>query len=224
MCPRGKDMRYRLAVFDMDGTILDTLDDLTDTLNMSLAEVGMPVRTKDEVRSFVGNGVGKLLERAVPQGTTEEEMAALAGAFRKNYAVHCADKTKPYDGVPELIAALRAAGLKTAVVSNKVDFAVQTLAEGYFKGLFDMAVGEREGVRRKPAPDSVNEVMRTLGIPQEETVYIGDSDVDADTARNACVDFVGVEWGFRPREVLLEHGATVTVKTADELRRAVLGG
>lgn len=224
VCPRGKDMRYRLAVFDMDGTILDTLDDLTDTLNMSLAEVGMPVRTKDEVRSFVGNGVGKLLERAVPQGTTEEEMAALAGAFRKNYAVHCADKTKPYDGVPELIAALRAAGLKTAVVSNKVDFAVQTLAEGYFKGLFDMAVGEREGVRRKPAPDSVNEVMRTLGIPQEETVYIGDSDVDADTARNACVDFVGVEWGFRPREVLLEHGATVTVKTADELRRAVLGG
>ena len=208
----------------MDGTILDTLDDLTDTLNMSLAEVGMPVRTKDEVRSFVGNGVGKLLERAVPQGTTEEEMAALAGAFRKNYAVHCADKTKPYDGMPELIAALRAAGLKTAVVSNKVDFAVQTLAEGYFKGLFDMAVGEREGVRRKPAPDSVNEVMRTLGIPQEETVYIGDSDVDADTARNACVDFVGVEWGFRPREVLLEHGATVTVKTADELRRAVLGG
>lgn len=208
----------------MDGTILDTLDDLTDTLNMSLAEVGMPVRTKDEVRSFVGNGVGKLLERAVPQGTTEEEMAALAGAFRKNYAVHCADKTKPYDGVPELIAALRAAGLKTAVVSNKVDFAVQTLAEGYFKGLFDMAVGEREGVRRKPAPDSVNEVMRTLGIPQEKTVYIGDSDVDADTARNACVDFVGVEWGFRPREVLLEHGATVTVKTADELRRAVLGG
>ena len=208
----------------MDGTILDTLDDLTDTLNMSLAEVGMPVRTKDEVRSFVGNGVGKLLERAVPQGTTEEEMAALAGAFRKNYAVHCADKTKPYDGVPELIAALRAAGLKTAVVSNKVDFVVQTLAEDYFKGLFDMAVGEREGVRRKPAPDSVNEVMRALGIPHEKTVYIGDSDVDADTARNAGVDFVGVEWGFRPREVLLEHGATVTVKTADELRRAVLGG
>lgn len=217
-------MRYRLAVFDMDGTILDTLDDLTDTLNMSLAEVGMPVRTKDEVRSFVGNGVGKLLERAVPPDTTEDEMAALAGAFRKNYAVHCADKTKPYDGVPELISALRAAGLKTAVVSNKVDFAVQTLAEDYFKGLFDMAVGEREGVRRKPAPDSVNEVMRTLGIPQEKTVYIGDSDVDADTARNACVDFVGVEWGFRPREVLVAHGATVTVKTADELRRAVLGG
>lgn len=216
-------MKYLLAVFDMDGTILDTLDDLTDTLNMSLAEVGMPVRTKDEVRSFVGNGVGKLLERAVPQGTTEEEMAALAGAFRKNYAVHCADKTKPYDGVPELIAALRERGVKTAVVSNKVDFAVRQLAEDYFPGLFDIAVGEREGVRRKPAPDSVNEVMRTLDIPRGRTVYIGDSDVDADTAANAGVDFVGVEWGFRPREVLVEHGAKVTVKSAEELLEKITG-
>lgn len=216
-------MKYLLAVFDMDGTILDTLDDLTNTLNMSLAEVGMPVRTKDEVRSFVGNGVGKLLERAVPQGTTEEEMAALAGAFRKNYAVHCADKTKPYDGVPELIAALRERGVKTAVVSNKVDFAVRQLAENYFPGLFDIAVGEREGVRRKPAPDSVNEVMRTLDIPRGRTVYIGDSDVDADTAANAGVDFVGVEWGFRPREVLVEHGAKVTVKSAEELLEKITG-
>ena len=216
-------MKYLLAVFDMDGTILDTLDDLTNTLNMSLAEVGMPVRTKDEVRSFVGNGVGKLLERAVPQGTTEEEMAALAGAFRKNYAVHCADKTKPYDGVPELIAALRERGVKTAVVSNKVDFAVRQLAENYFPGLFDIAVGEREGVRRKPAPDSVNEVMRTLDIPRGRTVYIGDSDVDADTAANAGVDFIGVEWGFRPREVLVEHGAKVTVKSAEELLKKITG-
>ena len=216
-------MKYLLAVFDMDGTILDTLDDLTNTLNMSLAEVGMPVRTKDEVRSFVGNGVGKLLERAVPQGTTEEEMAALAGAFRKNYAVHCADKTKPYDGVPELIAALRERGVKTAVVSNKVDFAVRQLAEDYFPGLFDIAVGEREGVRRKPAPDSVNEVMRTLDIPRVRTVYIGDSDVVADTAANAGVDFVGVEWGFRPREVLVEHGAKVTVKSAEELLEKITG-
>lgn len=216
-------MKYLLAVFDMDGTILDTLDDLTNTLNLSLEEEGMPPRTRDEVRSFVGNGVGKLLERVVPQGTTEEEMAALAGAFRKNYAVHCADKTKPYDGVPELIAALRERGVKTAVVSNKVDFAVRQLAENYFPGLFDIAVGEREGVRRKPAPDSVNEVMRTLDIPRGRTVYIGDSDVDADTAANAGVDFVGVEWGFRPREVLVEHGAKVTVKSAEELLEKITG-
>lgn len=218
----GGKMKYSLAVFDMDGTILDTLDDLTDTLNMSLAEVGMPVRTKDEVRSFVGNGVGKLLERAVPKGTSDEKSAELAEAFRKNYAVHCADKTKPYDGVPEAIAALRAAGMKTAVVSNKVDFAVQALAEDYFAGLFDIAVGEREGVRRKPAPDSVNEILRALDVPREAAVYVGDSDVDADTARNAGVDFVGVGWGFRPREVLAAHGAEIIVDSAAQLLAQIL--
>lgn len=216
-------MKYMLAVFDMDGTILDTLDDLTNTLNMSLREVGMPERTKEEVRSFVGNGVGKLLERAVPRGTTEGEMSALAEVFRTNYAAHCADLTKPYDGVPELIAALRREGVKTAVVSNKVDFAVQALAADYFPGLFDMAVGEREGVRRKPAPDSVHAVMAALGIDRVRTVYVGDSDVDADTAKNAGVDFIGVEWGFRSREVLAEHGATVTVGKADELFRLITG-
>ena len=214
-------MKYSLAVFDMDGTILDTLDDLTNTLNLSLEELGMPLRTKDEVRSFVGNGVGKLLERAVPCGTSVEEMARLTEAFRKNYAAHCADMTRPYDGVPEAIAALRRMGMKTAVVSNKVDFAVQALKEDYFPGLFDMAVGERDGVRRKPAPDSVNEVMRVLGKSREETVYIGDSDVDADTAKNAGVDFVGVEWGFRPREVLIAHGAQVIAKDTDELLEAL---
>ena len=186
-----------LAVFDMDGTILDTLDDLTNTLNMSLREVGMPERTKEEV--------------------------PLAEVFRTNYAAHCADLTKPYDGVPELIAALRREGVKTAVVSNKVDFAVQALAADYFPGLFDMAVGEREGVRRKPAPDSVHAVMAALGIDRERTVYIGDSDVDADTAKNAGVDFIGVEWGFRSREVLAEHGATVTVGRAEELFRLITG-
>lgn len=215
-------MKYKLVVFDMDGTILDTLDDLTDTLNMSLAETGLPVRTKDEVRSFVGNGVGKLLERAVSKDTPTEKRAELDAAFRRNYAVHCADKTKPYDGVPELIAALRAAGLKTAVVSNKVDFAVQALVKDYFDGLFDVAVGEREGVRRKPAPDAVNAVMSALGVEKKDTLYVGDSDVDADTARNADVDFIGVEWGFRPRETLVAHGAEITVANAEELKNQIL--
>lgn len=216
-------MRYSLAVFDMDGTILDTLDDLTNTLNMSLERVGMPVRTKDEVRSFVGNGVGKLLERAVPVGTTAEETDALVAVFRENYAAHCADMTRPYDGIPEAIAELRRAGMKTAVVSNKVDFAVQALAEDYFPHLFDMAVGEREGVRRKPAPDPVFAVADALGVPLAETVYIGDSDVDADTAANAGVDFIGVEWGFRPRDLLVAHGATVTVSHPRDLVSVILG-
>ena len=159
-------MKYLLAVFDMDGTILDTLDDLTNTLTLSLEEEGMPPRTRDEVRSFVGNGVGKLIERALPEDTTAEEREKFFEVFARNYKLHCADLTRPYDGVPELIAALRERGVKTAVVSNKVDFAVRQLAEDYFPGLFDIAVGEREGVRRKPAPDSVNEVMRTLDIPR----------------------------------------------------------
>ena len=208
---KKEDMKYSLAVFDMDGTILDTLDDLTNTLNLSLEEAGLPLRTKEEVRSFVGNGVGKLIERALPE------------VFARNYKLHCADLTRPYDGVPELIAALRARGVKTAVVSNKVDFAVRQLAEDYFPGLFDIAVGEREGVKRKPAPDSVFAVMDALGVRREETVYIGDSDVDVETAKNAGVDLIGVEWGFRPREVLLEHGAKVTVKRTDELLRLILG-
>ena len=197
-------MKYSLAVFDMDGTILDTLDDLTNTLNLSLEEAGLPLRTKDEVRSFVGNGVGKLIERALPEDTPETEREKFFEVFARNYKLHCADLTRPYDGVPELIAELRARGVKTAVVSNKVE-------------------GEREGVKRKPAPDSVLAVMDALGVRREETVYIGDSDVDAETAKNAEVDFIGVEWGFRPREVLLEHGAKVTVKRTDELLRLILG-
>ena len=215
----------KAVLFDMDGTIINTIDDLAAASNHTMEALGFSGHTVAQYKLMVGNGIPKLVERALPPGHRDEATKAEAlEVFLDYYREHAADLTRAYDGVPELIAALRAAGLKTAVVSNKVDFAVQTLAEDYFKGLFDMAVGEREGVRRKPAPDSVNEVMRTLGIPQEKTVYIGDSDVDADTARNACVDFVGVEWGFRPREVLLEHGATVTVKTADELRRTVLGG
>ena len=220
---KKEDMKYSLAVFDMDGTILDTLDDLTNTLNLSLEEAGLPLRTKDEVRSFVGNGVGKLIERALPEDTPETEREKFFEVFARNYKLHCADLTRPYDGVPELIAALRARGVKAAVVSNKVDFAVRQLAEDYFPGLFDIAVGEREGVKRKPAPDSVLAVMDALGVRREETVYIGDSDVDVETAKNAGVDLIGVEWGFRPREVLLAHGAKVTVKRTDELLRLILG-
>ena len=220
---KKEDMKYSLAVFDMDGTILDTLDDLTNTLNLSLEEAGLPLRTKDEVRSFVGNGVGKLIERALPEDTPETEREKFFEVFARNYKLHCADLTRPYDGVPELIVALRARGVKTAVVSNKVDFAVRQLAEDYFPGLFDIAVGEREGVKRKPAPDSVLAVIDALGVRREETVYIGDSDVDVETAKNAGVDLIGVEWGFRPREVLLAHGAKVTVKRTDELLRLILG-
>ena len=216
-------MRYKLAVFDMDGTVLDTLDDLADAMNAALRETGMPERTREEVRKFVGNGAGELIRRAAPEGADDEALSALGAAFRARYYAHCADKTRPYDGIPGLLSALRAAGMKTAVVSNKPDKAVAKLAEDYFPRAFDIAVGEREGVRRKPAPDAVLEVMKRLGAAAEETVYIGDSDVDCATAANAGTDFIGVCWGFRPREVLEESGAKVVCATADELLALILG-
>lgn len=197
----------KLAIFDMDGTILDTLEDLKNSLNFALDKNGFPTRTLDEVRRFVGNGIGKLIERGTPDGCTEEMRERVRADFFPHYAAHCNDHTRPYEGIPEVIAALRKAGYLTAVVSNKADFAVQELCKIWFDGLFDAAVGEREGLQRKPAPDSVFEVCRKLGIPVSDAVYIGDSEVDLQTARNAGMDVISVEWGFRDAAYLRAHGA-----------------
>ena len=216
-------MKYSLAIFDLDGTILDTLDDLADSTNAVLISAGMPARSRDEVRRFVGNGIHKLIERAVPQGSTSEQIESVFEAFKSYYKAHCAIKTKPYDGIPELLSALRRAGCKTAVVSNKADFAVQELCQQYFPDMFDFAVGEKADVRRKPAPDSVNTVLETLRVSRSDAVYIGDSDVDIETAANAGLDCLSVEWGFRDREFLLEHGAKVLLSEPSELSRLLLG-
>lgn len=205
-------MKYKLAIFDMDGTILNTLDDLADSTNYALRENSLPERTIGEVRSFVGNGIRKLIERAVPAGSDTAQIDRVHESFTAHYKVHCADKTRPYDGMIELLRDLRAAGCMTAVVSNKADYGVQTLCRDYFPGLFDMAVGEREGIRKKPSPDSVNEVLEKLGVPRAAAVYIGDSDVDIETAKNAGLDCIAVEWGFRDREFLMEHGAVRLVR------------
>ena len=215
-------MKYRLALFDMDGTILDTLEDLTDATNAALAMHGYPGHSIDAVRSLVGNGIGNLIRSALPSGTDEAEIHTVLGDFKKYYGAHCADKTRPYEGVLEMLHALRAAGVKTAVVSNKADFAVKELAERYFKGLFDMAIGEREGVARKPAPDSVFEVMRAMGAASAECVYIGDSDVDVLTAKNAGIDGIFVTWGFRSEECLRETGAKVLVSTPAQIEALIL--
>lgn len=217
-------MKYGLAIFDMDGTILDTLDDLTTALNCALRDAGMPPRTRDEVCAFVGNGAGVLLDRAAAEGASEKDREKLRAAFGERYAEHCEDTTHPYDGIPELLAELRAHGCKTAVVSNKADFAVRILAEKYFGGLFDAAEGEHAGVRRKPAPDAVNALIEQFGAERAQTVYIGDSDVDIATARNAGVDCISVCWGFRTREFLQAHGASRIVSDADDLRRLLIGG
>ncbi len=200
-------MSYKLAIFDLDGTILDTLEDLKESTNAALASNGYPARTLDEVRRFVGNGIGKLIERAVPQGTSKEAAEKTLESFKRHYGIHCADHTKPYDGILELLENLRKRGIQTAVVSNKADFAVQELCSKYFPDAFDFVVGEREGIRRKPCPDSVFEVLRTLKKTADEAVYIGDSDVDVETAKQAGMDGIFVSWGFRGREFLIEHGA-----------------
>lgn len=213
---------YKLAVFDMDGTILDTLEDLKDSTNFALEKCGYPVRTYDEVRRFVGNGIRKLIERAVPEGLTTEQIDRVHEVFTEHYKVHCADTTKAYDGIKPLLEKLRASGVKTAVVSNKADYGVQELCKEYFDGLFDYAVGEREGIRRKPAPDAVNEALRVLGIDKSEAVYIGDSDVDFETAKNAELPCISVLWGFRDEEFLREKGATLFVRDPAEIYDIVM--
>lgn len=215
--------KYKLAIFDLDGTLLETLEDLHDSTNHALVSQGLPPRTLDEVRRFVGNGIHKLIERAVPEGSSNETVEQVFEEFKTWYAVHCNDKTRAYDGIKEMLLALRKAGVRTAVVSNKADFGVQTLCKTYFSGLLDVAVGQREGIRLKPAPDSVNEVLRLLEIRREDAVYIGDSDVDIDTARNAGMDCISVTWGFRRREFLLEHGAVILADKPENLEEIICG-
>lgn len=215
-------MRYQLAIFDLDGTILDTLEDLADSTNYALRQCGYPERTLEEVCRFVGNGIRNLIIRAVPAGSSEEEINRVHETFTGYYKVHCADKTRPYEGIMEMLTNLRSRGVKTAVVSNKADYGVQELCKQYFAGMFDFAVGERTGILRKPAPDSVNEVLRVLEIDRENAVYIGDSDVDVATAANAGMDHIIVTWGFREKQFLIANGAVCFAETPADIEELVL--
>ncbi len=210
-----------LVIFDMDGTILNTLDDLADSTNVILERAHFPARSRDEVRQFVGNGILKLIERAVPSNTDEATIQALFHQFNDYYKDHCSIKTCPYEGIVEAICQLRNEGVKIAVVSNKGDYAVQSLSLQYFPGLIDYAVGEREGISRKPAPDSVNEVLRYFQCPIDKAVYVGDSDVDIQTARNANLDCISITWGFRNKDFLIAHGAATLVSSPGELIEAI---
>ena len=209
--------KYRLVIFDLDGTLLDTLEDLYISVNFALEQSGFPCRTKDEVRRFVGNGAINLILRAVPEGTSEEMREKVYADFAAHYAAHCFDHTRPYDGISELLSGLHEAGALLAVVSNKDDDAVKPLCERYFGKNLDIAVGRREGVRKKPAPDTVNEVLEKLHISKSDAVYIGDMDVDIETAKNAGLPCVSVTWGFRDPNYLHRHGAKVMVCSPDEL-------
>ena len=209
--------KIQLAIFDLDGTLLDTLADLADSVNFALSVFGYPSRTYEEIRGFVGDGIRKLIERSVPEGTEQGAVDEVHRVFLKQYKEHCADKTKPYDGVSEVLECLRRQGIKTAVVSNKADAAVKELCNKYFPKLFDASVGEREGVARKPAPDSVNEILNLLSVNRLQAVYIGDSDVDIRTAENAGMACISVDWGFRDRECLKASKAMVIISNPREL-------
>lgn len=212
----------KLVVFDMDGTILNTLDDLKDTLNYALGQYHFPARTLEETRAFVGNGIHKLIERAVPEGTDAQTVEKVFDTFLEYYQIHCMDQTRPYPGIVSLLQSLKEAGLLTAVVSNKADAAVQELCERFFPGLFDFAVGEHEGVQKKPAPDMVQLALRTLGTQASDAVYVGDSDVDLATAKNSGLDSIIVTWGFRDREFLESQGVEVFADTPEKVRELCL--
>ena len=216
-------MSYTTAVFDLDGTLLDTLDDLADSVNAALAAFGLPTRTREEVRCFVGNGVEILMERAIPDGKQNPRFAACLATFKQIYSQNCTRKTAPYPGILTLLEHLRDRGIKTAIVSNKFDSAVKALNTAYFGDRIPVAVGEREadGVRKKPAPDTVLEALRLLGADPASAVYVGDSYVDIATARNANLPCISVTWGFRDRAFLTDHGATAFANTAEELEHMI---
>lgn len=216
-------MAYRTVLFDMDGTLLDTLEDLRESTNHVLRELGHPERSLEEVRRFVGNGAEMLIRRAVPEGTGEEEILRALGMFRSYYAAHCKEKTRVYDGMLALLDALRARGIKTAVVSNKPDEAVKKLSEEYFGGRMDYAVGAKDGRRCKPYPDMVDAALEALGETREGAVFIGDSEVDVQTGLNAGLPVIAVSWGFRSRETIAEAGATVIADDAAALAKLLLG-
>lgn len=212
----------KTAIFDMDGTVLDTLEDLCDSMNCVLAGNCMPVRTLDEIRSFVGNGIPKLVMRAVPDGTDDETVEKCTARMTEYYRGHCEIKTKPYDGIVPLLGKLRGAGVHAAVVTNKDDVAARALTEKYFGELFGFVSGALPGQPLKPAPDAVFRAMEHFGSKPEECIYIGDSDVDVLTAKNAGLSSIGVLWGFRDRKTLEDAGADRVVSLPEEIAEIIL--
>lgn len=214
--------KIKAVIFDLDGTLLDTLRDLTASVNYALRQFGMPEHTIDEVRLFVGNGVRKLMERAVPDGSRNPRFEDVFATFRQHYMQHSLDTTRPYPGIPELLRQLKDRGYLLAVVSNKMMAATQELVAHFFPEI-SVAIGENEaaGIRKKPSPDTVREALRQLGVTSAEAVYVGDSDVDVATARNSGLPCVSVLWGFRDRSFLEAHGATTFISHPSELTDSI---
>ncbi len=209
--------KYEAVIFDLDGTLLDTLEDLAGSVNFALAKYAGMTRSVEQIRSFVGNGVRMLMTRSLPGGQDNPAFEQAFQDFKAHYREHCRDKTRPYPQILDLVRELSARGTKLAIVSNKTDPEVKKLSLDYFGDLFSTAVGEREGVARKPAPDTLFQTLTELGITKQQAVYIGDSEVDVQTAANAGMDFIGVTWGFRSQDHLFRAGARVLIAHPLEL-------
>lgn len=231
-------MNYNLAIFDLDGTILNTIEDLADALNYSLDKYGYAKRTLKDVVRFVGNGVRRLIVCGITQDmqidVTEEEINKVYETFTAYYKIHCMDKTKPYEGIHSLIHQLRDSGCMVAVLSNKDDYAVQMLCDRYFPDMFDIVMGSRQNIRRKPYPDALIEILHLSKIKRDsisnqkdknniKPIYIGDSEVDIQTADNADIDQIIVDWGFRDRVYLKECGAKRMVSKPEEIYNIIMG-
>jgi len=204
-------------IFDLDGTLLNTLDDLADGVNYALHQFGFPAKSIEDIRRFVGNGVRNLMELSIPDGLKNPDFAACLHAFKEYYSENMQNKTRPYEGVLELLLVLREAGYKTAIVSNKFDKAVKELNRQYFGDQIPVAIGESPLIHKKPAPDCVYEALKELGVPACEAIYVGDSEVDMQTAKNAGLPSVGVTWGFRDKEILMKEGADYMINHPLEL-------
>lgn len=209
--------KYKGVIFDLDGTLLNTLEDLMDSVNFGLEKYGMPQRSLEEIRCFVGNGVERLIRLSVPADTGQEKQENVLAAFKEHYRLHCNDKTDLYPGIRELLGELKSREFPMAIVSNKLQEGVDALSRQYFKEYVRAAIGAREGIRKKPAPDTVWEALRLLGLSKEEAVFVGDSEVDIATAENAGMDCITVGWGFRTRQEQIKAGAKVFVDRPEEI-------
>lgn len=205
------------VIFDLDGTLLNTLDDLADSVNYALSSLGYPVRTVDEVRMMVGNSVVYLIEKALPEGTDKSQFDRCLSIFETHYKENMRNKTAPYDSVMQMLSDVKASGYKMAVVSNKPDVFTKELVNELFGEYIPLAIGRSDDIPRKPAPDMVFYAMDKLGSDKTTTVYVGDSEVDVVTSKNAGLPCVGCLWGFRDRETLKNEGADYLISSPSEL-------
>ena len=214
-------MKYEAIIFDLDGTLTDTLGDLANSVNFAMREFGFPERTIEEVKSFVGNGVRRLIYSSVPENTDEKTAEECLSVFKEYYKNNSLVETKPYDGIILMLENLKKQGIKTAVVTNKMQEAAVDIVRIFFGNLIDITLGQIDGVSQKPQPDGIYHVLERLGVSKEKSVYVGDSEVDCVTAKNAEIPCIGVTWGFRDKSVLVENGADFIADTPEDIIKTV---